>query len=1135
MQIEISRIKGHLPWNIRFNKLKLTNNAAIILEIDKAKINSNPIALIWGELQIKQLSAENISWQNALPKSSKQSTFRPLSLPQIAIGEMHLPNINIAPKLAGKQALNLQLNIQGNVRKPLHFKGSLLTKTGIPTELSFNFKPTSLTNFLSDISLNEAEGGLIGSLLKLPPNQNINLNAHIKGDLQALNGNLQLLMQEKPIANLALITDYANHFSLQGGGEIPDFIALPNFIIERSWQISSSLKQSPNNLIIEDFSFNLGNIHLKSSGNYSDNVLQLSHEINALIDNLNYQINGDLQADLSSNQFKLKADAKLPELPQQIAEIIGESTEIAFKLNAIGAFTNPSAKLKITAQNLNPSKKLAHLGIGKQAEFLVDFDNNKGNLSLESGEIKAQSTAKLNKSKLDFSGEITHQTLSAVNFSGNFSNKTKQLNFELSGETTTISANNMKLNGASGEIALNSSNINDLSAWANIDASSDASALKANWLKTELNLNANFKQLQFNDLLLNELTAKIDNNNFKIAADGEHNLEKITLELGGTKSKNNYQLNALNGNYASYDFKLAEPTNLNFNDAQNWQLSPSKLKIGESELTIGGKQSSNQIALNIKLNPLSLQPLLIEKIPNIGNITMQGEMAISGKPNNPTLKLSSEIIAGEMAKSSLDSKTPTNLSLKINGDSNNNNLKLTSNLLSGAEQLGKAEINLPLILSFKPWQLDIPTTKPIKGNASMELAASRFNNWLSPLGHRIVANINANLDASGTIEAPKITADINTTKISYTNLTAGLCLRDGSLQAKYQGNQFTLNELTGTGDLGVGKINAKGNANFNSKQLNFTLNADNAAIFCSPALDGKISGNAKLNGNFNDMLLEGNFLLGKTSILIPSGGKTNIPYVEKIYKHELRKAKSISQNQPKIPLNLNVKVNAPKQIFVRGRGLDAEFAGELKIAGNINSPKLIGKLNSRRGRIALLGSTLTIREGKINFINNEMKKPYIELLGSTKTNNTEINIELRGAVLKPKLILSSNPALPQDEILALLIFGRPLDRISPFQALQLAQAAASLASGENGAGMLGSLRDVLGVDNLNIGEGADGQPTVGAGKYVTDKVYVGIEQGATPESRRLSTEIELSPTVTGKTSTNSAGEPSFGLEWRYDY
>lgn len=163
--------------------------------------------------------------------------------------------------------------------------------------------------------------------------------------------------------------------------------------------------------------------------------------------------------------------------------------------------------------------------------------------------------------------------------------------------------------------------------------------------------------------------------------------------------------------------------------------------------------------------------------------------------------------------------------------------------------------------------------------------------------------------------------------------------------------------------------------------------------------------------------------------------------------------------------------------------------------------------------------------------------PYLAVKATTTAQGTEITLNVTGTAAKPQLALTSNPSLPQDEVLALLLFGRKLANISPFEAIKLAQATRVLAGLDGGEpGILDKARQTLGVDTLDIGSGGDdGDVTVTTGKYLTDDVYVSVEQGAEPEDRLLKTEVELTPSISGNTTVDGVGNQSIGIEWKRDY
>ena len=66
--------------------------------------------------------------------------------------------------------------------------------------------------------------------------------------------------------------------------------------------------------------------------------------------------------------------------------------------------------------------------------------------------------------------------------------------------------------------------------------------------------------------------------------------------------------------------------------------------------------------------------------------------------------------------------------------------------------------------------------------------------------------------------------------------------------------------------------------------------------------------------------------------------------------------------------------------------------------------------------------------------------------------------------------------MPEDEILAHLLFGKSAGSLSAFELLQLAQATARLAGVNTGPGILDRIRENTGLDRLSLQqtEGAPG-------------------------------------------------------------
>lgn len=228
---------------------------------------------------------------------------------------------------------------------------------------------------------------------------------------------------------------------------------------------------------------------------------------------------------------------------------------------------------------------------------------------------------------------------------------------------------------------------------------------------------------------------------------------------------------------------------------------------------------------------------------------------------------------------------------------------------------------------------------------------------------------------------------------------------------------------------------------------------------------------------------------------------------------------------------LDVTVNAPGRIFVRGRGLDAELGGQVQLTGRVNAIRPVGAFSLVRGRFSILGQRIELDEGSVTLVGD--LDPFISLTARTNASDLVASITISGRVSAPTIALSSQPTLPDDEILARIIFNRGLNELSPLQIAQLAAAAAELAGTSNGSA-LGSIRDGLGLDDLDIVTDDSGNAAVRASRYVQENIYVGVE--AASDGRATATiNLDIAEDVTARGSVSSDGESRVGVFFERDY
>jgi translocation and assembly module TamB len=231
-------------------------------------------------------------------------------------------------------------------------------------------------------------------------------------------------------------------------------------------------------------------------------------------------------------------------------------------------------------------------------------------------------------------------------------------------------------------------------------------------------------------------------------------------------------------------------------------------------------------------------------------------------------------------------------------------------------------------------------------------------------------------------------------------------------------------------------------------------------------------------------------------------------------------------------IGLDVRIRAPNQIFVRGRGLDVELGGDLRLRGTTTDLQPVGGFELRRGRLVILGQRIEFDEGQLQLVGN--LDPLINFVAETTSGDVTAIVTVTGRVSSPQITFSSEPPLPQDEVLARILFNRATQDLSPFQIAQLAAAAAELAGGGGGPGILSQLRSATGLDDLDVITDESGQAAVRAGRYLDENIYVTVQTDVDGGARAEIT-LELSDRVSARGSVGSDGNSTIGIFYERDY
>lgn len=195
-------------------------------------------------------------------------------------------------------------------------------------------------------------------------------------------------------------------------------------------------------------------------------------------------------------------------------------------------------------------------------------------------------------------------------------------------------------------------------------------------------------------------------------------------------------------------------------------------------------------------------------------------------------------------------------------------------------------------------------------------------------------------------------------------------------------------------------------------------------------------------------------------------------------------------------VDAELTLNIPSGLWLRGQGLDVELNGDLDLTYRKGVPAITGNLRAQRGFYLLLGRTFSVERGEVNFYGTDELNPTLDLALKTTLEQTLFRVQFTGTLFEPRLALTSEPEMAEGDIMAFLLFGRPLSDLSGDQVGLIQQRATDLMAAFGTVELETRLSQQLGVDMVQIGRGrgqAEGTSLV-IGKYLSRRVLLKYEQ-----------------------------------------
>ena len=643
---------------------------------------------------------------------------------------------------------------------------------------------------------------------------------------------------------------------------------------------------------------------------------------------------------------------------------------------------------------------------------------------------------------------------------------------------------------------------------------------------------------------IQELTAEVDGG--LAALDYRFDLtrgEEPDLTLTGSgevqleEAETRIRLTALDGNFAERPLRLTEPLSLRL-AGETMELASFGLSLGEGNIRGNARLTPTEAAagLDIAALPLDLLELVSPDLALDGALNGAVKLAATkGAPATGTVVLTVSDIRFDGEEYG---ELPTFASA-VNAELKDGELTFNADITGLEATSIKASGSLPFDIALDPAAVLLDDNKPVKASLNIDSDVNKI--WpLLALDTQVLRGLlKADFTVAGTINAPRLEGQAT--------------LRDGYFEETEQGT--ILKNLTLDADLADGEtLTINLSANDTQGGTLKTSGSIGFETLTNPAVDLKIAlarlqlvnrddimvisdGDIAIKGAALDLDVTGDITTQEVELNI--GGSVAPSVVDLDYQ---------AVNKPGAPVNgaaepqepskiaLDLALNMPARVFIRGRGLDSEWQGNFTITGTASTPRIEGKLKPVRGQFTFAGKAFVLQEGEISLLGGDTINPELALSAQYVGANVTAIVSITGTATNPKISFTSPDGLPQDEVLAQVLFGKSSGKLTAIEAVQLAETVATI-SGKlgSGGGITGFVRDTLGVDVVSARTNEQtGEAEVSVGKYVTDNIYVGVDQGA-QSGTRAKVQIELTPNISVESEMGQSTDSSVGIVWKWDY
>lgn len=333
--------------------------------------------------------------------------------------------------------------------------------------------------------------------------------------------------------------------------------------------------------------------------------------------------------------------------------------------------------------------------------------------------------------------------------------------------------------------------------------------------------------------------------------------------------------------------------------------------------------------------------------------------------------------------------------------------------------------NMPFDLQKIARARKIPDDTPLAGKVRLPRSSVNFVRQFNPDIQTIDGDLAADVDLGGQFGRPVLrgSADMTVNLARFTNTTLPT-LRDFKARLTFADNALTLEKFGG--ELAGGKFTMSGHVTFpkiTEANLDLSLKADSVLLARNDTLTMRSDADLKITGPFSAANVTGTLALTNSQFL------KNIDLIPIGLPGRPAPQPAVGQPDFSIPdrplrdWKFDVAVKTKDPVLIRGNLATGNAICDLRLTGTGLRPGLSGNIRLKNVDATLPFSRLSVSYGFLYFDPSDSFNPKIDMHGTSIVRDYTIRVYVYGTVQSPEAIFSSEPPLPQEDIISLLATG----------------------------------------------------------------------------------------------------------------